>query len=77
MPTKIPNTEADAGQQVPPRPMTPVAARTKLPMDWMQAPKRCAMLRKTHHRVPCRTTLKRSRCLTVPTSHPKSKWQSW
>jgi hypothetical protein len=31
-----------------PVPTTPVAARTKLPTDWMQAPKRCAVRLKTH-----------------------------
>ena len=77
MPTKIPNPEADAGQQVPPR-RHDAGSGANETTDGLDASTEA--LRHAAEDTPSGALpddLEKVPGLTVPTSHPKSKWQSW
>ena len=76
MSTKIPNKEADAGQQVPPRPHDTGSGANET-TDGLDASTEA--LRHAAEDTPSGAlpTLKRCRCLTAPTLHRKSSWLSW
>ena len=73
MAEKIPTTEADAGQQVPPRPHDAGSGANETTDGLDASTEALRMLLRTRPRVHCLRTPKKYRCLTAPTSRQKSK----